>query len=100
MGRACIIPGTSPARFHGVLDPESTLGASMGMAAILLSLLAQADPYKTLADPAARAKDDVRKAALEAFRAAPDVPAQVAARFLERPEPPAVAELNAFLAKH
>jgi hypothetical protein len=77
----------------------------MAVAAILLCLLAQADPYKTLADPAARAKDDVRKAAFDAFRAGADIPSRIAARFLQKPEKdwklePAAAEVNAFLAKH
>lgn len=68
----------------------------MTVAAILLCL--QAEAFKILADPAARAKPELRQAALEAFRATPDLPAQVAARFLEKPG--TSPELDAFLAKH
>lgn len=70
------------------------------MAVLLLALLAQADPFKTLADPAARARDDARKTAREAFLARPDLPSLVAARFLEKGDGKPAPELDAFLAKH
>jgi hypothetical protein len=51
-----------------------------------LCLLPQEDPFKTLADPARRAREEDRRAALESFRAAEGGSAVhfVAARFLEK----------------
>ncbi len=82
----------------------------MRFALLALFLLAPQDgPFKTLADPARRADDAARKAALEAFRAGAkeNAASYVAAKFLNRSEAdwklartPAGADLDALLARY
>jgi hypothetical protein len=82
----------------------------MRFAVLAVLLLApRNDPFQTLADPAKRADESARKAALADFRVAAkdSAAAWVAAKFLERSEAdwklartPAGADLDAFLAKY
>lgn len=68
-----------------------------------LLILFQEDPFKTLADPAKRAKEPERKAAIEAFRtkSKESLLHWTAAQFLEKHGAgPVPAEINAFLAQH
>jgi hypothetical protein len=81
----------------------------MRFALLLLLVVPQDDPFKTLVDPAKRANDSTRKAAMESFRAAGKESGShfVAALFLEKSDKqwklagdPAAADLDAFLAKY
>ena len=86
----------------------------MRWALLLLLLVPQDDPFKTLTDPARRAGESARRAALDSFRAgAKDgVESFVAARFLEKSDrqwhlvndkdvrDPAAGDIDAYLQKY
>jgi DnaJ-class molecular chaperone len=81
------------------------MGAMMNLIAFLLCLPLQEDPHKILVDPARRAQEADRKAALQTFRNRAGAVPHVAAQFLEKSDAqwslpaPAAADLNAFLAR-